>query len=135
VCVCSVSCPACEAHAPRFIAVYVQLAKRMRRVLLPCMTSVAVSYFSTLSNRPHATVENKMCFGFLDNFFSEIFLILRRIQRDTVINTYRSKCRLERGVFYYLGLFWQSTFDWSSCHLYYCYYFYIKSVSEMSLPC
>jgi len=36
-----------------------------------------------------------VCFGFLYNFFfSETFLILRRIQRDAVINTYRSKCRL-----------------------------------------
>jgi hypothetical protein len=35
------------------VALVVQLAKRMRRVLLWCMSSLAVSYFSTLSPRRH----------------------------------------------------------------------------------
>jgi hypothetical protein len=34
------------------------------------------------------------CFDFPYNFFSEIFLILGRIQLDIVINVHRSSCKV-----------------------------------------
>jgi hypothetical protein len=35
-----------------------------------------------------------MSFDFLYNFFSETFIILRRTQRDTIINVHRSSCKV-----------------------------------------
>ena len=38
--------------------------------------------------------EDKMCYDFLCNFFSETFLIPRRIQRDVIPNVHRSSCKV-----------------------------------------
>ena len=35
-----------------------------------------------------------MCFDFLYNFLVETFLILRKIQRDTIINVHRFSCNV-----------------------------------------
>jgi hypothetical protein len=55
--------------------------------------------FSTLSYQQHEfrgkkAIEYKMCFFIFSTNLSETFLILRRIQRDTVINVHRSSCKV-----------------------------------------
>jgi len=63
----------------------------MRRIILSPMACSPVQYFSIVPRKRHdfrnKGFEHKMCFDFLYSFFfSETFLILRRIQRDTTIN-------------------------------------------------
>jgi hypothetical protein len=66
-----------------------------------CVSSVAcpaLSHFSTLSHKRHDFRKNllniKCGFWFPLQLLSEIFLILRRIQRDITINVHRSSCNV-----------------------------------------
>ena len=69
----------------------------MRRIILSSMAYSFVQYFSTLSHNWHdfweKVVEYKMCVFFLQAL-SEIFLSLRRITRDSLINLHRITCKL-----------------------------------------
>jgi len=69
--VCNLSYPACNAHAPYY-------------VIVACL---AIRFFFTLSHKPQKKLLNiKLCFDFLYSFLTETFLILRRIQGDSIKN-------------------------------------------------
>jgi len=74
------------------VAIFIQHAERMRRVVFSCVTCLPLPYFfSTLSHKRHNIRENSystqnVCSDFLYNFFSETFFSLKRVPRDIVIN-------------------------------------------------
>jgi hypothetical protein len=71
----------------------------MRRIILSSVACLAVQYFSTLSHKRHdfrgkKVLNIKCVFWFSLQLLSETFLILRRIQRDIIINVHRSSCKV-----------------------------------------
>ena len=79
--VCSLSYPACNAHAPYYL------------------WSVRLySIFHTVTQRaPYSEkklLNTKYVFGFSLQLLSEISLILRRTERDVIRNVYRSACKV-----------------------------------------
>jgi hypothetical protein len=84
VCVCSLSYAACKAHAPYYIVI--------------CGLSGCTVFF------PHYLINGtifgkrllniKCVFWFYLQLLSETFIILRRIQRDIIINVHRSSCKV-----------------------------------------
>jgi hypothetical protein len=70
----------------------------MCRIILSSVACLAVPYFSTLSHKRHdfrkKVIEHKMCVLTFSTILSETLLILRRIQRDIIINIHRSSCTL-----------------------------------------
>ena len=81
-----------------YVALGIQNAERMRRIISISVACPAIPYFSTLSHKRHdfrggGLIVRKMCF-FLYKRLTETFLILRRIQRDAAINVYRSSCKV-----------------------------------------
>jgi hypothetical protein len=76
-----------------FVALVVQHAKRMRSVLLSSAASLAPPDFSTLSHKRHdfrdKVIWHKMCVLSFSADLSGTFFILRRIQRDIIINICR----------------------------------------------
>jgi len=80
------------------VASGIQHAKRMRRIILALWPAWLYHIF------PHylihgrifgkMVIEHKICLEFLYSFLFKAFLILRRIQRDAVINVYRSSCKV-----------------------------------------
>jgi hypothetical protein len=80
------------------VALVIQHAKRMCRIVLSCMACPAMPYFSTLSHKRHDLLkkitEHKMCVLVFSMTFSVTFHTLRRIQRDITINVHRSSCKV-----------------------------------------
>jgi hypothetical protein len=80
------------------VALVIQHAKRMRRTILSSLACPALPYFSTLSHKRHdfrkQLLNIKCVFLFSLQILSETFLILRRIQRDIIINVHRSSCQV-----------------------------------------
>jgi hypothetical protein len=80
------------------VASAIQHAKRTRHITLPFVARPAVSYFSALSHKPHDFQENvpegNMCVFVSSTTLSEMFLILRRIEQDIIINVHRSTCEV-----------------------------------------
>jgi hypothetical protein len=76
------------------VALVMQHAKRMRRIILSSVSCLVLPHFSTLSHKRHdfwkEVIEHKFVFWFSVQLLSEIFLILRRIQRDSITNVHRS---------------------------------------------
>jgi hypothetical protein len=73
-------------------------AKHICRIILSPVACLALPYFSTLSHKSYdfrgkKSVNIKCVFWFSLQLLSEIFLILRKIQRDIVINVHRSSCK------------------------------------------
>jgi hypothetical protein len=79
-----------------FVALVIQHSKHMRRIVLSSVASPTLQYFPTLSHKVTTfgkSYRNMKCvFWFSLQLLSEIFLILRIIPRDIVINVYRSSC-------------------------------------------
>jgi hypothetical protein len=77
------------------VALIIQHAMRMRRIILALLACPAVPYFPTyLLNCTifaKKVTEYKICFDFLYNF--ETFLIVGRNQRDIIINVHRYPCK------------------------------------------
>jgi len=78
---CSLIYPACNAHAPYYAVI--------------CSLSGCTALFHVISLPARFTeirqeIQHKIVFWFFYDFYSEIFLILRRIRRGIVINMYRS---------------------------------------------
>ena len=81
---CSLSYPACEAHASYYIVIC---------GLFGC------TVFFTLSHKRHAirgrkVIEHEMCVLFSNELLPETFIMLRRIQRVVVINVRMSSCKV-----------------------------------------
>jgi hypothetical protein len=83
VCVCSLRYPEYKAHAP---------------IRVPSRACLAVTYFSILSHKRHdfrkKLLNIKCMFGFCLQHLSEIFLILKRIKRDIILNFHRFSCKV-----------------------------------------
>jgi len=80
------------------VALFIQHAKRMRRIVLSSVACPVLPHFSTLSHKRqdirHKATEHKMCVFISSKILSEIFLILRIMQRDTAIQVHRSLCKV-----------------------------------------
>jgi len=82
-----------------FVALAIQHAMRMRRFVLPSVVWLALPYFPTLSHkwrdfRKKDNMELKTYVLIFSKILSETFLILRRIQWDTIVNAHRSSCKV-----------------------------------------
>jgi hypothetical protein len=75
------------------VALVIQHAKRMRRIILSSVACLTLLYFSTLSHKRHDfrknVIEHKTCLLIVSTF-SETFLNLRRTERGSIINVRRS---------------------------------------------
>jgi hypothetical protein len=75
------------------VALVIQHAMRKRHIAI-CGLSGCTKFFSTLSHKRYdfreKVTEHKMCVLIFFTTLSETFLILRRIQRDSIINISRS---------------------------------------------
>jgi hypothetical protein len=92
VCVCSLSFPECDAHAPYYSVI--------------CGLSDYTITFYTLTHK-RCNFRDKIywtqnIFWFSLQILSKIFLIQERIPRDIIINVHRSSCEVA------LNLFWIS---------------------------
>jgi hypothetical protein len=81
------------------VALVIRYVKRMRRVILSSVACLLLSYFSTLCHKGHdfrgkKFIEHTMCVNSLYNYFSETFLILRRIEQYIVLNAHTSSCKV-----------------------------------------
>jgi hypothetical protein len=76
-----------------FLALGIQHAKRVRRIILTFLACSDVPYFSTLSHKRQDFRGEKYLEQYVFSFslknMTVIFLILRIIQRDQVTNLYR----------------------------------------------
>jgi hypothetical protein len=75
------------------IASLIQHAKRMRHIVTSFLASFAPPYFSTLSHKEHDFRKKKKRVTEYKILF-QAFLIVRRNQRDTVINVKTPACQL-----------------------------------------
>jgi hypothetical protein len=79
------------------IALVIQHAMRMRRIILSSVACLALPYFSTLSHKRHdfgKVIESKMCVLIFSTTCVWKRLIIRRIQRDIIINVHMSSCKV-----------------------------------------
>ena len=80
------------------VALVIQHAMCMCRVILFYVACLALPYFPTLSHKRHdlqkKVFEHTTCVLILSTTLSETFLILRRIQRDIIVNVLRSSCKV-----------------------------------------
>jgi len=84
VCICSLSYPACNAPAP-----YCHLWPAP-------LYNISPHYLinRTILVKKKNVTEHKMCVLIFSTNFPEIFLILRRNERDVITNVYRSACKV-----------------------------------------
>ena len=81
-----------------YIALSTQQAKRMRRIILSSVACPAVPHFCTLSHNWQDLKKKKLWnikyVWILYTDFSERFLILRRTERDIIINVHMYSCKV-----------------------------------------
>jgi hypothetical protein len=87
------------AYAIVRVALLTLREKRMRPIILSYVTSLASPYFSTLSHTRRDFRKKKLLninylFWLSLQTFLENFVIMRRIQRDIVINVKTSSCKV-----------------------------------------
>jgi hypothetical protein len=83
VCVCILSYATCKRHA----SYYIVIGNLSGFISFPHIISQKTRY-------PGKVIEHKMCVVILSETLSEIFLILRSIQLDLIINVHRSSCKV-----------------------------------------
>jgi hypothetical protein len=81
------------------VTLFVRHAKLMCRIMLSSVACRALPDFYILSHKRNdfrkTDIEHKMCvLIFSTAFFSEAFLIMRRIRRDILTNARTSSCKL-----------------------------------------
>jgi len=81
-----------------YVPLVIQHAKSMFRIIFPSVAFSALLYFTTLSHKRRdlwkRVFEHKMCVLIFSTNLPEIFLILRRIQQDTITNVHRCSCKV-----------------------------------------
>jgi hypothetical protein len=85
------------------VALVIQHAKRMRRIILSSVACLADPYFPTLSQ--NRTIFGKKCYWYYN--LLQIFLIVWRIKRDIIICVHRSSCKAHVVVFRF---YWNLSF-------------------------
>jgi hypothetical protein len=75
-----------------FLAVIIQHAVRMRRIVLSFVYCLVLLYSSTLSHKRHDFRKQLNIFFFLRKVFLKHFLILRRTEWGMIKNVYWSSC-------------------------------------------
>jgi len=80
------------------VALFMKHAKRMRCIILSSVACLAVSYFSTLPHKRHDLRKKlpsiKYVFWFSLQRLTETFVILRRTERNIIINVHRPSCKI-----------------------------------------
>ena len=80
------------------VALVIQRQKRMLRIILSSVAPLASPHFSTLFHKQcnfgKEFLNINRVFRFSIQIWSETFLILRRIQRDFIINVKTSSCKV-----------------------------------------
>jgi hypothetical protein len=80
------------------VALVIQHTKRMRCIILSSVACLAVPCFSALSHTRRDfrenVIERKMCVLIFSATFVWVFIIWRRIRRDTVVNVHRFLCKI-----------------------------------------
>ena len=81
-------------------ALVIQHAKRMRRILLSPVAYLALPHFPTLHHKRHnfsetkKNIEHKVCVLIFSTNLSASVLILRKTERDIIINVHTSSCKV-----------------------------------------
>jgi hypothetical protein len=73
------------------VSLFIQHAKRMRRIILSSVACSTLQYLSTLSHKRHdfrgkKIIEHKTCVLIFSTTLAVTFLILGRIERDIIIH-------------------------------------------------
>ena len=81
------------------MALDIQHARRMRRIVLSSVACLNLPHFPTLSHERHhfgrkKVNEHKMCVLIFTTFLSETFFFLRRTEQDMIINVLGSPCKV-----------------------------------------
>jgi len=90
----------CITYSQRvFVALVIQHAAHMRRILLSSVACPAVLYFSTLSYKGHdfrkkKSLNTKYEFRFSLQLLHKTFLILRSTERHMIINVHTPSCKV-----------------------------------------
>jgi hypothetical protein len=81
-----------------FVALVTQHARRMCHIISSYVGYSAPPYFSTLSHKRHDFrknfTENRHCVLIFSSSLSEIFFVLRMIERNIIININRTSCKV-----------------------------------------
>ena len=80
------------------VALVIQQAVQMRCIIVSSVACPAIQHFSALSHKWHDfrrnVTEHKMCLFIFFTTLPEVFLIVRIIQLDTIINAHTSSCKV-----------------------------------------
>jgi hypothetical protein len=76
------------------VALRTQHATRTRSILLSCVASLTAPHFFTIWGGGGGEILNIKCVLVFIRLLSKTFLILRKIQRDIVINVKTSSCKV-----------------------------------------
>jgi hypothetical protein len=99
VCVATRVCVSVTSRVCLDVPLLILHATRMRHIVTTFVGPLAPPYVSTLSHKRHdfrkkKVAEYKMCVLVFSTTLSRTFIILRRIQRDIVMNVKTSSCKV-----------------------------------------